>query len=172
MPPLRRWAFWFVSQLWTEYRDSPAVVQSGIAKKGPKAGERAPYGSYEGGPEAGNSIFEMLKGTDHHLLLFEGEKPNPERLAATGEEVEALLGRYAVPVNIHRVAAENKSLHKRYGAKTPSLFLIRPDGHVAYRGGAADLVGLKMYLDRLFVVAPKHVRQNDGTRVPARSVRV
>ena len=172
VPPLRRWAFWFVSQLWTEYRDSPAVEQSDPAKKGPKAGERAPYGFYEDGPEAGKSIFEMLKGTAHHLLLFGGEKPNPERLAATGEEVEALLGRYAVPVNIHRVATENKSLHKRYGAKTPSLFLIRPDGHVAYRGGAADLVGLKMYLDRLFVVAPKHVRQNGGTRVPARSVRV
>lgn len=151
VPPLRRRAFWFVSQLWTNYRDSPAVAQSGPAKKGPKAGERAPYGFFEAGSESGESIFELLKGTDHHLLVFEGPSPNPERLAATREEVERLLGRYEVPVEVHSVSAGNRSLHEGYGVGTPSLFLVRPDGHVAYRGGAADIIGLKMYLDRLFV---------------------
>ena len=172
VPRLRRWAFWFVSQLWTAYRDSPAVEQSGTAKKGPEAGERAPYGFYEGGPEAGESVFEMLKGTDHHLLLFEGEEPNPRRLDVAREEIEALLDRYEMPVNVYQIATENKSLHERYGAKTSSLFLVRPDGHISYRGEAADLVGLKMYLDRLFVVAPEHARQHGGTRVPGTSVRV
>ena len=45
LSPVRKRAFWFVSQLWTSYRDSPAVAQSGPAGDGPRAGERAPYGS-------------------------------------------------------------------------------------------------------------------------------
>ncbi|MGF1471701.1 MAG: FAD-dependent monooxygenase [Rubrobacteraceae bacterium] len=150
VPPLRRWAFWFVSQLWTEYRDSPAVTQTGPAKKSPKAGERAPYGFFEAGPESGRSIFESLRGPDHHLLLFEGEEPDPARLAATREEVGRLLDLYKAPVNVHQISANNKSLHERYGAGTATLFLIRPDGHIAYRGEAGDIIGLKMYLDWLF----------------------
>ena len=114
----------------------------------------------------------MLKGTDHHLLLFEGEKLNPRRLDVAREEIEGLLDRYAATVSIHPVPMGNRKLHKTYGAKGPSLFLIRPDGHISYRGEAADLVVLKMYLDRLFVVAPEYVRQHGGTRVPGTSVRV
>ena len=151
VPQLRRWAFWFISQLWTSYKDSPAIAQSGPAKKGPKAGERAPYGFFEVGPDSGKSIFDSLRGTDHDLLIFEGEKPSPERLDVAREGIEGLLDRYEVPVSIHQVRTGNRKFHKIYGAKTSSLFLVRPDGHVAYRGESGDLIGLKMYLDRLFV---------------------
>ena len=171
VPFLRRWAFWFVSQLWTEYRDSPAVAQSGPVKKGPKAGERAPYSFFEAGPDAGKSIFELLRGPDHHLLIFEGEKPDPDRLNVTREEIEGLLNRYEVPVSIHQVSTGNRKLHKSYGAKTSSLFLVRPDGHVAYRGEAGDLISLKMYLDRLFVAARSRTGQNAGKQDVEGSVR-
>ena len=167
--PLRRRAFWFVSQLWTEYRDSPAVEQSGTSKKGSKAGERAPYGFFEAGPAAGKSIFEVLRGTDHHLLIFGGEKPNPGRLDVVREEIEGLLDRYELSVSVHQVSAGNRQLHKSYGAKASSLFLIRPDGHIAYRGESGDLVGLKMYLDRLFV--EDRAGQHAGTKDVERSVR-
>ena len=169
VPILRRWAFWFISQLWTEYRSSPAVAQSGPAKKGPKPGERTPYGFFEDRDNFGESIFELLRGPDHHLLFFEGKEPNPARSEATRDEVERLLGRYEVPVHVHQVATENGSLHRRYGAKTSSLYLVRPDGHVAYRGGAADIIGLKMYLDRLFVA--DRSGKNAGARDAERSVR-
>ncbi len=171
VPQLRRWAFWFISQLWTEYRESPAVGQPGPVKNGPKAGDRAPYGFFEAGAESGRSIFDSLRGTDHHLLLFEGEKPNPERLAATGEEIRGLLDRYEAPGHVHQIETGNKSLHKSYGAKAPSLLLVRPDGHVAYRGEAADIVGLKMYLDRLFVVDRSLMDKNTGARGAERSIR-
>ncbi|MGB3682210.1 MAG: FAD-dependent monooxygenase [Rubrobacteraceae bacterium] len=166
VPVLRRWAFWFVSQLWTEYRESPAVDQSGPVKKGPKAGERAPYGFFEARPDAGKSVFDSLRGPDHHLLIFEGEKPDPDRLAAAREEIEGLLNRYEVTVNVHPVTTGNRKLHRSYGAKTSSLYLIRPDGHVAYRGEAGNIVGLKMYLDRLFV---KSADETGGAKVAERS---
>lgn len=148
-PPLRRGAFWFISQLWTRYRESPAVAEGGAAKKGPRAGDRAPYGLFEAGPDAGGSLFELLEGTGHHLLLFEGRRPDP-RLEAAREEIEKLLDRCAAPVGVHQIPAQNRRLHERYGAKTSSLFLIRPDGHIAYRGKATDVAGLEAYLDGLF----------------------
>ena len=170
VPQLRRWAFWFVSQLWTSYKDSPAVAQSGSVKKGPKAGERAPYGFFEAGPESGESIFENLTGMDHHLLIFEGEKANPERLEVSRKEIESLLNRYEVPVSIHQVSMGNRELHRSYGARTSSLFLVRPDGHVAYRGESGDLVGLKMYLDGFF--ATDENAENAGVRGAERVAKI
>ena len=169
VPFLRRWGFWFVSQLWTEYRESPVVAQHGPVKKGPKAGDRAPYGFFEAGADSGRSVFEVLRGTDHHLLIFEGEKPDPNRLNVAREEIEGLLDRYEVTVSLHQVPTGNRKLHKSYGAKTSSLYLVRPDGHVAYRGEAGDLVGLKMYLDRLF--AEDRAGRNVGARGVEGSVR-
>lgn len=159
VPILRKWGFWFISQLWTSYRESPAVLQSDPLNRGPKAGYRAPYGFFEASPESGNSLFELLRGPDHHLLIFEGERSDPIRLNVAREEIESLLNRYAVPISIHPVTTENKQLHKRYGAKQGRLFLIRPDGHIAYSGKTSDLVGLRMYLDRVFVENP-----NEPTR--------
>ncbi|HET7480212.1 MAG TPA: hypothetical protein VFJ72_11925, partial [Rubrobacteraceae bacterium] len=108
-----------------------------------------PYGFFEAGPEAGKSIFETLGDLDHHLLLFEGLEPDP-RLEAAREEIEGLLDRYELSVNVQRIESANQKLHERYGANASSMLLIRPDGHVAFRSAVADVVGLKIYLDRLF----------------------
>ena len=159
VPTLRRRAFWFISQLWTNYEESPAVEHSEPSKRGPKAGERAPYGFFEVGPDPGKSIFELLRGPDHHLLLFEGEKPDPVKLDVTREEIQSLLYRYAASVSIEPVSSGNRKLHKSYGAKESRLFLVRPDGHIAYSGKTSDLVGLRMYLDRVLVENP-----NEPTR--------
>ena len=150
VPTLRKWGFWFVSQLWTSYRKSPAVEESEPAERGPRAGDRALFGFFEEGSHSGKGIFELLQ-PNHHLLLFEGEKPDSERLNVAGEEIENLLNRYQAPVAIHKVSTGNRKLHKRYGAKVSRLFLIRPDGHVAYSGRTSDIVRLRMYLDRMFV---------------------
>lgn len=167
--PLRKQAFWFVSQLWTQYRKSPAVSQGESVRKGPHAGERAPYGFFESGPDSGKSIFEKLWGTDHHLLLFGGKEPDSARLEASRDEIEGMLDRYEFPVNFHQIPAGNEQLQNRYGVRKPSVFLIRPDGHVAYRGEASDVVGLKMYLDRLFVEG--RTGQNFPARKLEKSVR-
>ena len=151
--------FGFISQIRISYRESPGVAAS--SGNGPvQPGDRTPYGLFADG----TSLYDLLRGTGYHLLLFEGKEPDPTRLEAIHEEIKELFGRYGVPVNVHQIAAENESLHERYGAKTPSLFLIRPDGHIAYRDSGADIVGLKIYLDLLFVRRVSQEEVSTGSR--------
>lgn len=141
--------FWMVSQLWTQYRHSPAVVQADAVKNVLQAGDRAPYGFFNTGENAGQSFFDKISGLNHHLLFFEGITPKV-KLSAASEEISNLLERYKLPINMLPVAAENNELHKSYGVTEATLFLIRPDGHIAYRGAATDILSLKLYLDQFF----------------------
>ena len=43
-----------------------------------------------------------------------------------------------------------RSLHYRYGAETECLYLIRPDGYVAYRSEPATASAFDDYLARIF----------------------
>jgi hypothetical protein len=54
------------------------------------------------------------------------------------------------PQGRQRVYDPEAVLHHRYGAEHESLYLIRPDGYVAYRGGPLDLAAFTDYLDRVF----------------------
>ncbi|GCE28301.1 oxygenase [Dictyobacter alpinus] len=153
VPALRQRAFWLLSQLWTSYRSSSAVMQSAAPeKKRVQAGDRAPYGIYEIGPDTGKSIFSTLGGLDHHLLLFAGSDPGTasSNLQEIASKVCKLVSTYAAPIHVHIVEAGNRRLHQRYEANTPALFLVRPDGHIAYRGSAEDSARLEAYLDRIF----------------------
>ncbi|GLV60880.1 oxygenase [Dictyobacter sp. S3.2.2.5] len=148
-PLFKRRVFWLISQLWTSYQDSPAVAQSSSSKHGPKAGDRAPYGFFEDGSEAGRSIFDLFKNMDHHLFLFAGSK-SVDVPGEMGERLENLLAAYEMPIHLHCVSAANRSLHQLYGVNESMLVLVRPDGHIAYRGRAQDLDGFRAYLDRWF----------------------
>lgn len=174
IPPIRRRAFWLISQLWTEYRESPAVARSGAPGSGPRAGDRAPYGFFETGPQAGESIFEALGGQDHHLLLFEGGKTDASSPDPAGgrKDLRALVGAYGAPFRLHVVSPGNRSLHARYGVHSPTLLLVRPDGHVAYRGPADEQAALRSYLDGLFVRDERPTDQNSRVRGAERSVGV
>ncbi|GCE14832.1 FAD-dependent monooxygenase [Tengunoibacter tsumagoiensis] len=154
-PVLKRRAFWLLSQLWTTYRGSPAVAESGSQKKGPHAGDRAPYGFFEAGPDAGTSLFSKLENLDHHLLLFWGRGPQSEQQEM---QVQSLLHAYKLPIHLHTIASENKSLHEIYDVNEPGLFLIRPDGHIAYRSSLENIAGLRSYLDSLFESQPSEMR--------------
>ena len=51
----------------------------------------------------------------------------------------------------HIIADVEGRIHDRYGARAESLYLIRPDGHIAYRSQPADGKKLLEYLDTQFV---------------------
>ena len=151
LPPLRRRLFWLVSQLWTSYRGSPAVAGTEPRGGGPRAGDRAPFGHFTSGGDAGTSLFARLTGSEHHLLVFAGRRPATDGLREARLEIAALLARWSAPVRLHSIPAAERRLHRIYGVDLPTLILVRPDGHVGYRGSAADLAAFARYLDGLFV---------------------
>ena len=42
------------------------------------------------------------------------------------------------------------ALHNRYGAETACLYLIRPDGYIAYRDRLANPDSLRRYMQQVF----------------------
>ncbi len=90
-------------------------------------------------------------------------------LRETEEDLRSLLGSYKAPIQLHTIPTENRSLHRRYRADSPGLFLIRSDGHVAYRGPAEDLDGLRLYLDGLFGGYRERVDRDIGVQSAGRS---
>ena len=118
------------SQLWTSYRNSPVVAESGSVKQGPRAGDRAPFGLFESGEDVGMSLFKKLRDQDHHLLLFEGKKPTQSQADFPALEawMQDLLNEYQVPIHLHAIAAANQSLHEVYRADVAALFLVDPMG--------------------------------------------
>lgn len=95
-------------------------------------------------------MFGVTGGTGHHALLFEGLRSGGD-LPARERAIEDLLHRYLTKVGVRIVPASERRLHVRYGARRPRLFLIRPDGHIAYAGPPDDLAGLAGFLDRIYV---------------------
>jgi len=143
--------FRLFSQTWITYRHSPAVASEPGGNRGPLPGDRAPYGQLEHTDDGvPRNLFDIIGGTGHHVLLFEGSKPDPAILARR-RTIDELLRHYAVDIRVHAVPAGEKALHARYAARRPRLFLIRPDGHVAYTGSPDRLDRFAAFLDRLYV---------------------
>ena len=105
--------FKFLSQTWIGYRKSPAVAGDKNAEVRP--GDRAPYGHFT----TGESIFSVLRGVDHHLLLFvdEGADIKAERARA-----EAHSGGYDVAVQVHVIESEQLALTQSLQRDYPNGF--------------------------------------------------
>jgi FAD binding domain len=144
--------FALFSQIWIAYPRSPAVAHERIRRGGPRPGEGAPFDHFTS-THQGASVFEVCGGVRHHMLLFEGPTTDPYG-SSRRHIMESLLAQYAVDITIHDVPAAERTLHARYRARTPRLWLIRPDGHLAYSGAPEDIDGLRTYLDRIYVRQP------------------
>lgn len=129
----------------------------------PHAGDRAPdVGLGE------RRLHDLLRGTHHTLLLFDGAAPTPagyRTLLRAAAEVEAAWGgrvrprlvvpRAEAPPELAESATwtlldPDGALHARYGAGAECLYLIRPDGYVGYRAQPIDVDRLRAELARRF----------------------
>jgi hypothetical protein len=114
------------------------------------------------------TLFELLRGPKHTLLLFPGadhEDKSWHRLAELAQSVESgledLINIYFVAIAAGSVPSNPKfhaglildperSLHYRYGAETECMYLIRPDGYVGYRSEPATAGAFHDYIGRIF----------------------
>ncbi len=153
--------FEFLSQTWIGYRKSPAVGGDKNVKRA-QPGDRAPYAHFR----SGTSIFSVLRGVDHHLLLFVSAGIDAD---AAKVRVEAQLKGYGVTTHVHVISAEQSALRDKYGVTSEAAFFVRPDGHIAWRG-PADLKDLTDYLNKFYVQRHEAEYQSAATQPSLKKV--
>jgi 2-polyprenyl-6-methoxyphenol hydroxylase-like FAD-dependent oxidoreductase len=119
----------------TYHRRSWLCIDDGRVPR-PWAGDRAPDG-----PLGDRRLFDMLRPSQFTLLLFAGGNAPPATLPQLPSEV--------VLVNVDRVADPDGALARRYKAERGALVLIRPDGHIGFRGGPDSYAALRSFLNKL-----------------------
>jgi FAD binding domain len=131
---------------------------------GPRAGDRAPDGpSIRAASREKTSLFREFRVTSFSLLLFGGmdrTETDYANLLEVARRVEGfpdnpikthlILGADSVPEGLYREGSVlldgSGSLHELYGASVESLYLVRPDGYVGFRGQPAEVEPLIEYL--------------------------
>ncbi len=140
---------------------------------GPPPGARAPDVSLTDGNDSRGKprrLFDLLDSPGHVLLVFEGTQSGPLP-TYWYEEIERTADFAGPPIDVAFIAqrdclpessssSRNASTcvidhtgdaHRRYGALGRCLYLIRPDGYVAWRSLPIDLDQLTEYLDQIFI---------------------
>jgi 2-polyprenyl-6-methoxyphenol hydroxylase-like FAD-dependent oxidoreductase len=142
----RAYGFRTIAQLNIHYRRSPLSVDGPAAKgRAVRAGDRLPDVPLDVDGGAAR-LHTLIDGTGWNLLLF-----GPRSAWA---DVPAVPG-----VAVHRVSTatmpgvlvdRDGSAVRRFGLSSDDVHqvLVRPDGHIGYRGGGADVAGLHDYLRR------------------------
>jgi 3-(3-hydroxy-phenyl)propionate hydroxylase len=151
------------------YPASPLTEDRG-GSHGPVPGERAPDALVVRMPSRETvHLFDVLRDPRWTLLLFAGAPPTAHAVEALERISAPLAKRYGTRVAIHLVLCETPpvpvhenwaadvlmdrehDLHAKYGVTAPCLYLVRPDWHIAFRGGLDDAKWLGDYLERVFV---------------------
>jgi 2-polyprenyl-6-methoxyphenol hydroxylase-like FAD-dependent oxidoreductase len=147
MPPP---AFRLLAGLTTRYRRSP-IVEDGAPKlrRGPHAGDRMPDGLVRDAAGGLGWLSTVFDRPDHHLLMCSRREP----IAASGRSIEG-----PIPVHVRHLTtgpSEGASIDPdgrlldRLGVTDEAVYLVRPDGYIAYRAAGSGLAGVTRYLDRL-----------------------
>jgi 2-polyprenyl-6-methoxyphenol hydroxylase-like FAD-dependent oxidoreductase len=154
------------SQLDVNYRASSLSEHAASFRKGPKAGDRAPDGQLLAPSGESTSLFAQFRTPDFRLLIFGGRRhaADIKALIAIGQRVRAAADGLVTPIvittdstagpddEVHVLNDPRQRAHVSYGASTPSLYLIRPDGYVGFRCHAGDEAELVDYLQRHYGV--------------------
>ena len=142
-------------------RDDAGPVDDGPVDAGPVAGDRAPdvTGLRRRGIGFPVRLFDILRGTEHVLLVRAGHEEAPE-LAAFARKIPSRSG---MPLRIVGIVQEEgvddqagialyrdaeNAFARTYGSAA-AAFLIRPDGYIGWRGKSYRDAGLVTYVDRV-----------------------
>ena len=135
---------------------------------GPDAGDLAPSVEIKGKDCATIRLLDILRGPHHTLVLFVGTDGTGQTNAWRAS-VAVLRHRYDATIEFvlvtpgdsrdfdaqdfdgHVLHDTEGKIHRRYGAQSPCLYLVRPDKYIAYRCQPVDFERLIAYLDRVLV---------------------
>lgn len=151
LPQLRRLALRTIGQLGVGYpRGALAIEGRPTLRRGPRAGSRMPDAPlYRDGTAC--RLHDVLAAPRFHLTLCGPPQIwSPTQVSSTRQRFDGL-------VDVHEVSAEpvTRALHDLDGALLPQLgarpaaqYLVRPDGHIAYRSSDTDLGPVTRHLAR------------------------
>ena len=150
------------------YPASPLTEDHG-GSSGPKPGERAPDATLVLMPSRETAtLFDLMRDPRWTLLLFAGISHSASDIEALEKIAAPVAATYRTRVAIHLVHAggelpvpanwaadlvmdRERYVHDKYGVTSPCLYLIRPDWHIAFRGGLEHRAPLNDYLRRVFL---------------------
>jgi 2-polyprenyl-6-methoxyphenol hydroxylase-like FAD-dependent oxidoreductase len=161
-----RLAPWHASVFRSPESEHPTLSDWVVFGETPGPGERAADAPLEGGGTH-TRLFDLFRGTRHVALLFDGAASTAEghaHLTGIGRALRDRLGEW---VDVHVVVPQaarpaglawdgsvvldpRGEIHRRYGARSECLYVIRPDGYIAYRSQPADEARLFDYLKLVF----------------------
>jgi 2-polyprenyl-6-methoxyphenol hydroxylase-like FAD-dependent oxidoreductase len=121
------------------YKDVAGPPAALAAIDGPAIGDRAPDVDFE----TGGRLFDRLRHPYFTLLAMDGA-------GVPAPAVERMQARFPAALAVETLPA-SAALEARYGRSDGRLFLIRPDGYVAFKSGGADAGLLESYLDRTLI---------------------
>lgn len=137
-----------------------------------EAGERAgDYKLLSADKKLETNLYDLLKGTKHKLLLFTGKEPNAQELDELTKISGNVVYHYLELLDARLITVENGTpfdsshfpsiyidkdfkMHKDFGAAKASLYLIRPDGYIAFRNQPARSEDLFEYMSKIFLPRP------------------
>ncbi len=179
--PLRNRAFRFVSQLGIRYEPGRFLAEetsegaSSRWRDGPGPGRRAP----DAATGRHRDVFDLLAGYRFHLLALSREPLSREDIDGLSAELAGFVRDCPAPAEAHLVAhslvgrderlvqAESARVFDAYGIGpgTPrGLYLIRPDGYVAWRTDSLDVTACRRFVERVF--APGSPGAGRAVRLP------
>jgi 2-polyprenyl-6-methoxyphenol hydroxylase-like FAD-dependent oxidoreductase len=155
-------AFRFVSQLGIHYHDNEFLCHDVVELKAVKnlVGHRAPNGLIK----RNQDIFDLIQGYQFHVLALSKKPLLADEINKFLAELEQLPNNIGLPLSSYLITlslshkmpkviqAESNQVFKKYGLndKNPyGLFLIRPDGYIAYQADKLKLGNLNKFLEKL-----------------------
>jgi 2-polyprenyl-6-methoxyphenol hydroxylase-like FAD-dependent oxidoreductase len=128
----------------------------------PHPGDHAPDVAIDDATTA----FSLLRHTGSTLLLFDGAAPTPEGYANLADIARRVTARWGAHVKTWIIVPRRSrptelasddpvlldpkgALHRRYGAGSECLYLLRPDGYVGFRSQPASWSALEEHLSQI-----------------------
>lgn len=161
-------ALWRAGLMKDNSTERPALSDWIDFGQGPKPGARVAPVVLPEPFEGKKTLFELMRGTQHTLMLFDGTAQTQAGYRAFEriyKKVNERFGSYVrtyviTPCRVRPAALSafegpvlldtDAMLHRRFGAGSESLYLLRPDGYVGYRSQPADESKLFEYLELIF----------------------
>ena len=162
---LRSRAFHFLSELGIAYEPGAAVQDGSAAAQrwpgGPAPGLRAPDAQVA----RKVSVFDLLAGYRFQILAFSRDPLSEPRIEQAASDLENTARASGLDVGTHLIArslvgrhprlvqAETDTIMSVYGVADPvsqALYLVRPDGHVAWRAPSFDFAGCSAFMTERF----------------------